>query len=120
MEIELSITVDEEETNIIKDVMSVVSDGESAINVLSTRERYVLRALWQNQSGAARRVIHRSACEIDGSPFNSPEVNGTERDEVGEILTKLEDIGLARREKSTWYPSEDARIAEMELETTET
>jgi len=116
MKLELSITVDEDEIDVVKEVISAVDDGESAISLLSERERYVLRALWQNRSGAARRVIHQDAAALNGSSFTDPNTNGKERDEVGSILSKLAEIGLAEREKSTWYPSENTKLVdEMEL-----
>ena len=118
MKMELSITVEDDEVDVIKEIISTVSGGESAISLLSERERYVLRALWQNRSGAARRVTHRDVVNLDDSPFRDHE-DGSERSEVGSILSKLADLGLAEREKSTWYPSGDTGISGLSVQETE-
>ena len=116
MRYELRLMFEEGEKDRVNKVLQAVDDSESALDLLSKRDRYVLRALTQNRSGAARRVIHADAADIAGSPFDSPDNNGTERSEVGEILYSLRDMGLAEREKATWYPTDDAIIDSVELE----
>jgi len=87
---------------------------EDAITELTDDELFVLRALTQNSGGAARRVIHRHACEFSESPFENPRDN-MERNRVGSILSRLAGIGLAGRNKSTWYPNGDVQIDEVDF-----
>jgi hypothetical protein len=117
MDIELNLTMDEDELDLLESVVKTLKGGESAIELLSDRERYVLRALWKHNNGAARRVIHRDAANISGSPFTEPNKDGAERSEVGSILSKLKDLGLAQREKSSWYPSDQALPGRIEMRT---
>jgi hypothetical protein len=93
---------------------SDMEDVESVISELTDRERYVLRALCEYPGGAARRVIHRNACELVDSPFENSEQR-KERDAVGSILSRLVDIGLVEREKSTWYPNDEVQAVEVDI-----
>lgn len=90
-----------------------VDEPSDAINRLTDEEEFVLRALCQNTGGAVRRVIHGDVSELPGSPFNSPNSNGKERSEVGSILSRLQNVGLAERNKHTWYPTEEATTAQL-------
>jgi hypothetical protein len=94
---------------------SEIETPEDAILELTVEERYVLRALCENPDGAARRVVHRDASKLDGSPFENPQTNGPERNTVGSILSRLVGVRLAHRNKSTWYPSEAALEADIEI-----
>ena len=71
----------------------------------SDEYRYAYRALVQ-ESGHSRRVIHRKASQIDGSPFDNfdPENETPERREIGDILWDLEKRGYARHEGNKWFP----------------
>jgi hypothetical protein len=89
-----------------------VEEPLDAIDRLTEKEHYVLRALKQNTGGAVRRVIHGDVSEIPGSPFRSPNSNGRERNEVGSILGRLKNVGLAERNKYTWYPTDEALAVE--------
>ncbi|WP_435362346.1 DUF262 domain-containing protein [Haloarchaeobius sp. DFWS5] len=89
-----------------------IEDPSDAVDRLTDEEEFVLRALCQNTSGAVRRVIHGDASQFTNSPFKNPESNGQERSEVGSILGRLRNVGLAERKKRTWYPSEEAIAAE--------
>ncbi len=111
MDVEISITAEEDEMEVVEDVIATIR-GDSAIGLISKRERYVLRALLKNSEGAARRVIHGDAAVIDDSPFRDRD-DDTERSEVGRILERLEDIGLARQEQATWYPEVDSELSEV-------
>lgn len=84
-----------------------------AIDSLTEKELFVLHALCQNSGGAVRRVIHKEVSDIPSSPFENPESSGNERSLVGSILSRLQGVGLAERDKHTWYPTEDALSAEM-------
>lgn len=91
-------------------------DGASdAIDRLTDEEAFVLRALCQNTGGAVRRVIHGDVSELPDSPFNNPNSNGQERNKVGSILSRLNNIGLAKRNKYTWYPTEEALTAQKTI-----
>jgi hypothetical protein len=92
-----------------------IEDPEAAIDGLTDEEQYVLQALRENPDGAARRVIHRKASELTGSPFKNPEADREERSTVGSILSRLAGIGLAERSKSTWYPSDGTRATDTNL-----
>lgn len=116
MEYELTIRFDEDEIEKRDRVLQALDDSGGATELLGKRERYVLRALTDHRSGAARRVIHRTAADLEGSPFTNPDKNGEERNEVGSILSTLQDMGLAAREKATWYPTEDAFIEPVDPE----
>ena len=63
--------------------------------------------------GAVRRVIHGDASELPDSPFEEPNSNGTERSEVGSILSHLQNIGLAEQNKHTWSPTDEALPVEI-------
>ncbi|EJN57794.1 DUF262 domain-containing protein [Halogranum rubrum] len=86
---------------------------EDVVAELTAEELFVLRALTQSSRGAARRVIHRRACEFPESPFENPG-DGTERSRVGTILSRLSRIELARRDKSTWYPTDEMELVDVE------
>lgn len=90
-----------------------IESPEATIAELTDRERYVLRALSANPRGAARRVIHSKASELTGSPFENPELDSEERSTVGSVLSRLAGVGLAERNKSTWYPSDETQAAEI-------
>ncbi|SEG50369.1 DUF262 domain-containing protein [Halobellus limi] len=92
-----------------------IENPTDAIEVLTHEERYVLRALCENESGAVRRVIHRQVSSLPDSPFENPESAGKERGNVGSILGRLRSVGLAERNKHTWYPSEEAISANVSL-----
>ncbi len=85
-----------DETKSLEELLDELPDDE---------HRYVFRALIQ-ESGHSRRVIHRKATQIDGSPFNNfdPDNQTPEREEVGRILWALEDRGYAKHEGNRWYP----------------
>ncbi|AGN01198.1 hypothetical protein L593_06245 [Salinarchaeum sp. Harcht-Bsk1] len=87
-----------------------IDEPENAISELSSRENTVLHALCDASSGGARRYIHRKACERADSSFENPDSND-ERNEVGSILSRLARVGLADREKRTWYATDEARAA---------
>lgn len=89
-----------------------VDEPSDAIDRLTDEEVFVLQALCQNTGGAVRRVIHGDVSELSGSPFDSPNSNGKERSEVGSILSRLQNVGLAERDKHTWYPTEEAITAQ--------
>ena len=89
-----------------------VDEPSDAIDRLTDEEEFVLRALCQNTGGAVRRVIHGDVSELPSSPINSPNSNGKERNEVGSILSRLQNVGLAERNKHTWYPTEEAITAQ--------
>lgn len=119
MKIELNITIDDKEEidelesaiealKRAKSASELPNEDRSTVELLSRRERYVLQALRKHSDGAARRVIHREASKLEDSPFTKSSTDGAERSEVGSILSKLKDLGLARREKSTWYPADSA------------
>ena len=90
-----------------------IEDPSDAIDRLTEEERFVLRALCQNTGGAVRRVIHGDVSELPGSPFENPNSNGRERNEVGSILSRLDNVGLAERDNHTWYPTDEALTIEM-------
>ena len=108
MEYELTIRFDEDETEKRDRVLQALDDTGGATELLGKRERYVLRALTDHRSGAARRVIHRTAAGLEDSPFTNPDKNGEERDDVGSILSTLQDMGLAEREKYKRATASDA------------
>lgn len=85
-----------------------IDEPSDAIDRLTDEEEFVLQALCQNTGGAVRRVIHGDVSNLPGSPFNSPNSNGQERNKVGSILGRLKNVGLAKRNKHTWYPTEEA------------
>jgi len=87
---------------------------EDAISELTEEELSVLRALCEYSNGRARRVIHRKATELDGSPFANPGDND-ERSTVGSILSRLVGLGLAERQNRTWYPTDEALAAELKV-----
>ncbi len=88
--------------------LGAVDEPADAIDRLRDDEKFVLQALCQNTGGAVRRVIHGDVSELPGSPFNRPNSNGEERSEVGSILNRLQNVGLADRNNYTWYPTEEA------------
>lgn len=88
-----------------------IDEPIDAIDRLTEQEEFVMQALCQNTGGAVRRVIHGDVSELHGSPFNSPNSNGQERNEVGSILSRLKNVGLAERNKHTWYPTDEAVFA---------
>ncbi|ELZ77479.1 hypothetical protein C456_03041 [Haloferax volcanii DSM 14919] len=90
-----------------------IDEPLDAIDRLTVEELYVLRALRQNTGGAVRRVIHGDVSELPDSPFNEPNANGKERNEVGSILSRLQNVGLAERNKHTWYPTDEALAVEQ-------
>lgn len=92
-----------------------VEDPSDAIDRLTEEEHFVLRALCQNTGGAVRRVIHGDVSELPGSPFENPNSNGRERNEVGSILSRLNNVGLAERDKHTWYPTDEALTIEISV-----
>ncbi|MFC7046544.1 hypothetical protein ACFQH6_15040 [Halobacteriaceae archaeon GCM10025711] len=71
----------------------------------SDEHRYVYRALIQ-ESGHSRRVIHRKACELEGSPFDDfdPDKETSERGEIGNKLWSLQSRGYAKHDGNRWYP----------------
>jgi len=89
-----------------------VDEPEDAIDRLTEEEQFVLRALRQNTGGAVRRVIHGDVSELPESPFDEPNANGRERSEVGSILSRLQNVGLAEQNKHTWYPTDEALAVE--------
>ncbi|UHQ96010.1 HNH endonuclease family protein [Natrinema halophilum] len=89
-----------------------VEEPADAIDRLTTEEQFVLKALRQNTGGAVRRVIHGDVCELSDSPFDDPNSNGTERNEVGSILSRLQNVGLAEQNKHTWSPTDEALSVE--------
>ena len=116
MEYRITITLDEDEREKRERILRALDESGGAVELLGKRERYVLQALTEHRSGAARRVIHREAAGLEDSPFTNPDENGPERSEVGSILSSLQDMGLATREKSTWYPTDDAFVEPVEVE----
>jgi hypothetical protein len=90
-----------------------VEEPTDAVNRLTDEEKFVLRALCQNTGGAVRRVIHGDVSDLPESPFNNPNSNGRERSQVGTILSRLKNVGLADRNKYTWYPTEEALSVEV-------
>lgn len=120
MEIELSITADESELPMIINALSEVEDsvdvsvgepGEApSASDLSEDQRYVLAAV-QESAGSALRVIHRTANELDGSPFGEySEEDGwnDEREEVQRLLWLLKRNDLVRNDGQQWYPTDEA------------
>ncbi|WP_336365232.1 DUF262 domain-containing protein [Halalkalicoccus salilacus] len=89
-----------------------IEDPADAVDRLTIEERFVLQALCQNTGGAIRRVIHGDASALSGSPFENPNSNGQERNEIGSILGRLQNVGLAERTKYTWYPADEALTLE--------
>ncbi len=85
-----------------------IEEPSDAIDRLTQEEQFVLRALCRNTGGAVRRVIHGDVSELPRSPFENPNSNGRERNEVGIILNRLDNVGLAERNKHTWYPTDEA------------
>lgn len=92
-----------------------IGEPADAIEALTEEERYVLRSLCQNTDGAIRRIIHQNACGLRDSPFEDPNSNGNERRNVGSILSRLRNVGLADRDNYTWYPTEEAQEAKIEI-----
>jgi len=90
-----------------------IDDPATAVAALTEMERVVLKALCQNPDGAIRRDIHADASTVPDSPFTNPNVNGDERSDVGSILSRLRSVGLADRNKYTWYPTEDAQAVDI-------
>lgn len=90
-----------------------IEEPKDAIKELTEKEKYVLRALCRNTGGAVRRDVHADVCEIPESPFANPHSNGKERSEVGSILSRLRNVGLADRNNYTWYPTEEATSSEI-------
>lgn len=86
----------EDETRSLEEILEELPNDEY---------RYVYRALIQ-ESGHSRRVIHRKACELEGSPFDDfdPDNETTERREIGDKLWSLQSRGYARHEGNRWYP----------------
>lgn len=85
-----------------------IEEPADAIDRLTKEEQFVLKALRQNTGGAVRRVIHGDATELPDSPFEEPNSNGTERNEVGSILSRLQNVGLTEQNKHTWSPTDEA------------
>lgn len=85
-----------DETKSLEELLDELPDDE---------HRYVFRALIQ-ESGHSRRVIHRKATQMEGSPFDNfdPDDETPERSEVGSILWELEDRGYAKHDGNRWYP----------------
>jgi hypothetical protein len=85
-----------------------VKEPADAVGRLTEEEQFVLKALLQNTGGAVRRVIHGDVSELPASPFEEPNSNGQERNRVGSILSRLQNVGLAEQNKHTWSPTEEA------------
>jgi len=90
-----------------------IDDPATAVAALTETERVVLKALYQNPDGAVRRDIHADASTVPDSSFTNPNINGDERSDVGSILSRLRSVGLAERNKYTWYPTEDAQAVDI-------
>lgn len=81
---------------------------------LTDGRRVVLRALVENP-GSPLREVHRTATELDGSPFTYSPPHGDgwneERWTVRDHLHSLRDAGLARVEENPypWYSTAEGR-----------
>lgn len=119
MEIEVTIQADDGELPVIAQTLeNLASESEIAVTResddgreldLDEEERYVLAAL-QEEPGSALRVIHRTATEIAGSPFDDYQQEdgwNDERQNVRSILWSFEDDGIVRNDGQLWYPTDD-------------
>jgi hypothetical protein len=91
-----------------------IKEPADAIPELTEEEKYVLQALCQHSSGAVRRIVHADACDLPDSPFGDS-TDGKERSKVGSILGRLKSVGLAERNKRTWYPSEESKFESIPI-----
>jgi hypothetical protein len=91
--------VDTEDTKSFEEILDELPSDE---------HRYVFRAVVQKR-GRARRVIHRKASELEGSPFSEfdPDNAGSERRQIGEILWDLQSRGYTYHEGNRWYPESE-------------
>lgn len=102
-------SVDGEETEDADEEDDETRSFEEILDELPSDEhRYAFRALIQER-GHSRRVIHRKACELEGSPFDDfdPDNETPERREIGDKLWSLESRGYARHEGNRWYPESE-------------
>jgi hypothetical protein len=95
------------------EILDDVEEPADAIDRLTREEQFVLMSLRQNTGGAVHRVIHGDASELPDSPFEEPNSNGTERNKVGSILSRLQNVGLAEQNKHTWSPTDEALAVEI-------
>jgi hypothetical protein len=67
--------------------------------------REVVEALNEHRGGAALRIIHKTVSDDPESSFTEggSEWND-EREQVKHLLGVAETLGVARRDKKTWYP----------------
>ena len=67
--------------------------------------REVVGAINEHRSGAALRIIHKTVSDDPGSSFTEGggEWND-EREQVKHLLGVAGTLGVARRDKKTWYP----------------
>ena len=83
------------------------------ISCTDSASYWLFRAAVQASSGSSLRVIHRTANELDDSPFDGYSQEdewNDERAEVQGILWSLKSDDLVRNDGQQWYPTNDAPL----------